>query len=41
MESAQYIYMEISDLDNLFNWTMTYKKTSDFFLPYGTLHQVC
>ena len=25
MESAQYLYMDIHDMDNFFNWTMTYR----------------
>ena len=35
MESAQYLYMDIHKLDDMFNWTMTYKRNSDFFLPYA------
>lgn len=35
IESSQYLYMDIHNLDNYFNWTMTYKKNSDFYLPYG------
>lgn len=27
--------MNIHNLDHYFNWTMTYKKSSDFYLPYG------
>ena len=38
-ESAQYLYMDIHQLDNYFNWTMTYKRNSDFPLPYGRLWQ--
>ena len=40
MESAQYLYMDIHDMDNFFNWTMTYRKDSDFFRPYGRIVQV-
>lgn len=40
MESAQYLYMDIALLNGMFNWTMTYKTTSDFYLPYGRFHQV-
>jgi hypothetical protein len=40
MESAQYLYMDITKLNGMFNWTMTYKRSSDFYLPYGTVHQV-
>ena len=32
--------MDISLLNGMFNWTMTYKTTSDFYLPYGRFHQV-
>lgn len=28
IESSQYLYMDIHNLDNYFNWTMTYKKNS-------------
>merc|ERR1712223_1771360 len=38
-ESAQYLYMDIHQLDSYFNWTMTYKRNSDFPLPYGRLWQ--
>ncbi len=40
VESAQYLYMDIHLLDGLFNWTMTYKKESDFYLPYGRLVKI-
>ena len=40
MESAQYLYMDIALLNGMFNWTMTYKTTSDFYLPYGRFHQI-
>ena len=40
VESAQYLYMDIHNLDNIFNWTMTYKKNSDFYLPYGRVVKI-
>lgn len=40
MESAQYLYMDINKLNGLFNWTMTYKKSSDFYLPYAYVHKI-
>ena len=40
MESQQYLYMDIHKLDGLFNWTMTFKRNSDFYLPYGRFHKV-
>lgn len=40
IESAQYLYMDIHQLDGIFNWTMTYRRDSDFYLPYGRFHQV-
>ena len=40
MESAQYIAMDITTLNGKFNWTMTYKRNSDFYLPYATIHKV-
>ena len=40
MESAQYLYMDISTMNNFFNWTMTYRRDSDFFRPYGRIVQV-
>jgi len=40
MESAQYLYMDIHDMDNFFNWTMTYRRNSDFPRPYGRVVQV-
>ena len=39
MESAQYLYMDINQLNGKFNWTMTYKQTSDFPNPYGMFYQ--
>ena len=39
-ESAQYLYMDIHQLNGIFNWTMTYRRDSDFFLPYGRIHKV-
>ena len=40
VESAQYLYMDIHNLDHIFNWTMTYKKNSDFYLPYGRVVKI-
>eukprot|EP00090_Calanus_glacialis_P008606 TRINITY_DN16947_c0_g1_i5.p1 TRINITY_DN16947_c0_g1~~TRINITY_DN16947_c0_g1_i5.p1 ORF type:complete len:435 (-),score=116.30 TRINITY_DN16947_c0_g1_i5:147-1451(-) len=40
MESAQYLYMDIHTMDGFFNWTMTYRKDSDFYRPYGRLVQI-
>ena len=40
VEAAQYVYMDIHELDGIFNWTMTYKRTSDFYLPYGRFHKI-
>ena len=40
MESAQYLYMDIHTMDGFFNWTMTYRKDSDFYRPYGRIVQV-
>jgi hypothetical protein len=40
MESAQYIYMDIHSMDGFFNWTMTYRRDSDFFRPYGRIVKV-
>jgi hypothetical protein len=40
MESAQYIYMDISSMDGFFNWTMTYRRDSDFYRPYGRIVKV-
>ena len=39
-ESAQYLYMDIHKLDGIFNWTMTYRRDSDFYLPYGRFHKI-
>lgn len=39
-ESAQYLYMDIHKLDGFFNWTMTYRRDSDFYLPYGRFHKI-
>merc|ERR1712156_226473 len=30
MESAQYLYMDIHDMDNFFNWTITYRFKTSF-----------
>ena len=35
MESAQYLYMNIAEMNGFFNWTMTYRRDSDFYRPYG------
>ncbi len=35
MESAQYPFMDIRKLNGMFNWTMTFKRNSDFLHPYG------
>ena len=40
VESAQYLYMDISKLNGIFNWTMTYRRDSDFYLPYGRFHKI-
>jgi hypothetical protein len=32
--------VDINALNNIFNWTMTYRRDSDFYLPYGRFHQV-
>ena len=40
MESAQYLYMDIHSMNGFFNWTMTYRKDSDFYRPYGRIIQV-
>ena len=32
--------MDIHLIDNYFNWTMTFKRNSDFYLPYGRLFQI-
>ncbi len=40
IESQQYLYMDIHKLDGMFNWTMTHKRDSDFYLPYGRIVKV-
>ena len=40
MESAQYLYMDINTMNNFFNWTMTYRRDSDFYRPYARIVQV-
>ena len=40
IESAQYLYMDIHKLNGIFNWTMTYRQDSDFYLPYGRFHKI-
>ena len=32
--------VDIHQLDGFFNWTMTYRRDSDFYLPYGRFRQV-
>ena len=31
---------DLKDLDNFFNWSMTYRLDSDFPVPYGDIQQV-
>ena len=38
-ESPSYPGMNIHQLDNYFNWTMTYRRDSDFPFPYGRVVQ--
>ena len=38
-ESPSYPGMDIHQLDNYFNWTMTYRRDSDFPFPYGRVVQ--
>ena len=38
-ESPDYALMDVHKLDNYFNLTMTYKKISDFYHPYGMFVQ--
>ena len=40
IESASYPYMDINELNGVFNWTMTFRKDSDIFLPYGRIVQI-
>ena len=40
MESAQYLYMDISKMNSFFNWTMTYRRDSDFYRPYGRIVKI-
>ena len=40
MESAQYLYMDINTMNKFFNWTMTYRRDSDFYRPYARIVQV-
>ena len=35
MESPSYDLFPYEEFQNYFNWTMTYKRNSDFFRPYG------
>jgi hypothetical protein len=32
--------VDIHQLDGVFNWTMTYRRDSDFYLPYGRFRQI-
>lgn len=32
--------VDIHELDGVFNWTMTYRSDSDFYLPYGRFQQI-
>ena len=32
--------MDINELNGVFNWTMTFRKNSDIFLPYGRIVQI-
>ena len=32
--------MDINELNGVFNWTMTFRKDSDIFLPYGRIVQI-
>jgi hypothetical protein len=34
------IPVDIHQLDGVFNWTMTYRRDSDFYLPYGRFRQI-
>ena len=38
-ESPTYPFMDIHKLNNYFNWTMTYRRDSDFPFPYGRVVQ--
>ena len=40
IETAAYPYMNIHKLNDLFNWTMTFRTDSDIFLPYGRIVQI-
>ena len=40
IESASYPYMDINELNGVFNWTMTFRKNSDIFIPYGRIVQI-
>ena len=35
-----YDQTDLKDLDNFFNWSMTYRLDSDFPVPYGDIQQV-
>ena len=40
MESAQYLYLDIGTMNNFFNWTMTYRRDSDFYRPYARIVKI-
>merc|ERR1712178_615898 len=40
MESAQYLYTDINTMNKFFNWTMTYRRDSDFYKPYGRIVKI-
>ena len=40
IESPQYLSVDIAQLNGMFNWTMTFKRTSDFYLPYGRVFKI-
>lgn len=40
LESPQYNMQDIYPLDNLFNWTMTYRRDSDVVQPYGWIQPI-
>ena len=37
---ASYPSVDIHELNGVFNWTMTFRKNSDIFLPYGRIVQI-
>ena len=40
LEPASYSIKNVTKLNGMFNWTMTYKKNSDFYLPYAYVHKI-